>query len=45
MKATGYKPQIFDKSSSAISCDYYETSAIKNNIADVLKYIDVISLE
>lgn len=43
MKATGYNPYVGTNASSAVRGDYYETSAVKNNIADVLKYGDIIS--
>lgn len=43
MKTTGYSPYAGNNVSSAVRGDYYETSAVKNNIADVLKYGDIIS--
>ena len=42
MKATGYNPHAGYDASSAVCGDYYETSAMKTNVADLLKYGDWI---
>lgn len=45
MKTTGYNPYVGADASSATCGDFYETSAIKTNIADLLKYGDMIFSE